>query len=117
MQFDSSITTSEMAQKTGIKFRTLQRHISQLQAMGVVVRKDGRKDGYWEVVKNKQFSDTMPAIITDTFDYDDIVRVLDLDEAFVQHQVDARTLNELIRIPYQFIAMQYGQNSYISILR
>ena len=44
MQFDSSITTSEMAQKTGIKFRTLQRHISLLQAMGGVVRKDGRKD-------------------------------------------------------------------------
>ena len=53
MLFDPSITTSEMAQKTGIKFRTLQRHISQLQAMGIVVRKDGRKDGYWEVVKNK----------------------------------------------------------------
>ena len=53
MLFDPSITTSEMAQKTGIKFRTLHRHISQLQAMGVVVRKDGRKDGYWEVVKNK----------------------------------------------------------------
>ena len=53
MLFDPSITTSEMVQKTGIKFRTLQRHISQLQAMGVVVRKDGRKDGYWEVVKNK----------------------------------------------------------------
>ena len=31
----------------------------------------------------------MPAIITDTFDYDDIVRVLDLDEAFVQHQINA----------------------------
>ena len=53
MLFDPSVTTSEMAQKTGIKFRTLQRHISQLQAMGIVVRKDGRKDGYWEVVKNK----------------------------------------------------------------
>jgi len=53
MLFDPSITTSEMAQKTGIKFRTLQRHISQLQAMGVAVRKDGRKDGYWEVVNNK----------------------------------------------------------------
>ena len=53
MLFAPSITTSEMAQKTGIKFRTLQRHISQLQAMGIVVRKDGRKDGYWEVVKNK----------------------------------------------------------------
>ena len=53
MLFDPSVTTSEMAQKTGIKFRTLQRHISQLQAMGIVVRKDGRKDGYWEVVNNK----------------------------------------------------------------
>jgi len=42
----------------------------------------------------------MPAIITDSFDYNDIVRVLDLDEAFVHHQIDARTLNELIRIPY-----------------
>ena len=31
----------------------------------------------------------MSAIITDTFDYDDIVRVLDLDEAFVFHQVQA----------------------------
>ena len=31
----------------------------------------------------------MPAIITDTFDYDDIVRVLDLDEAFMHHQIDA----------------------------
>ena len=31
----------------------------------------------------------MSAIITDTFDYDDIVRVLDLDEAFVHHQIDA----------------------------
>ena len=53
MLFDPSITTSKMAQKTDIKFRTLQRHIYQLQAMGVVVRKDGRKDGYWKVVKNK----------------------------------------------------------------
>jgi hypothetical protein len=31
----------------------------------------------------------MSAIITDTFDYNDIVRVLDLDEAFVFHQVKA----------------------------
>ena len=30
----------------------------------------------------------MPSIITDTFDYNDIVRVLDLDEAYVHHQVD-----------------------------
>ena len=31
----------------------------------------------------------MPAIITDSFDYGDIVKVLDLDEAFVHHQIDA----------------------------
>ena len=31
----------------------------------------------------------MPAIVTDSFDYNDIVRVLDLDEAFVHHQIDA----------------------------
>jgi len=42
---DSFVTIPEMSLKTGIKFRTLQRHISQLQAMGVVVRKDERRDG------------------------------------------------------------------------
>lgn len=30
----------------------------------------------------------MPSIITDTFDYNDIIRVLDQDEAYVHHQVD-----------------------------
>ena len=42
-----SITTNEMAQKTGVKFRTLQRYISQLQTLGILVREGGRKDGYW----------------------------------------------------------------------
>ena len=31
----------------------------------------------------------MPSIITDTFDYNDLVRVLDQDEAFVHRQIDA----------------------------
>lgn len=31
----------------------------------------------------------MPSIITDTFDYNDLVKVLDRDEAFVHHQIDA----------------------------
>ena len=44
-----NITTNEMAQKTGIKFRTLQRYISQLQTLGILVREGGRKDGYWVV--------------------------------------------------------------------
>ena len=44
-----TITTSELAQKTGIKFRTLQRYISQLQSMGIIIRKGGRKEGFWEI--------------------------------------------------------------------
>ena len=39
------ITTKELAQKTNIKFRTLQLYISQLQSMGILVRKGSRKDG------------------------------------------------------------------------
>jgi len=50
---DVSITTSELAQKTGIKFRTLQRYISQLQAQGILSREGGRKDGRWVVVMDK----------------------------------------------------------------
>ncbi|MDY6006315.1 MAG: winged helix-turn-helix transcriptional regulator [Parabacteroides sp.] len=46
-----SITTNEMAQKTGVKFRTLQRYISQLRTLGILVREGGRKDGYWMVGK------------------------------------------------------------------
>ena len=41
------ITTKVLAQKTNIKFRTLQRYISQLQSMGILIRKGSRKDGYW----------------------------------------------------------------------
>lgn len=31
----------------------------------------------------------MPSIVTDSFDYNDIIRVLEQDEAFVHHQIDA----------------------------
>lgn len=41
------ITTKVLAQKTNIKFRSLQRYISQLQSMGILIRKGSRKDGYW----------------------------------------------------------------------
>ena len=53
IQLNTSITTSELAQKTGIKFRTLQRYISQLQAQGILSREGGRKDGHWVVVMDK----------------------------------------------------------------
>ena len=47
LQANSSITTTELAQKINIKFRTLQRYISQLQESGFLTRKGGRKDGEW----------------------------------------------------------------------
>ena len=49
MKLNPYITTKELAQKTNIKFRTLQRYISQLQSMGILVRKGSRKDGYWMI--------------------------------------------------------------------
>ncbi|MGM9833179.1 MAG: RNA-binding domain-containing protein [Candidatus Limisoma sp.] len=44
-----SITTKELAQKTGVKFRTLQRYVSQLQKLGLLEREGSRKDGHWVV--------------------------------------------------------------------
>ena len=53
IQLNTYITTSELAQKLNIKFRTLQRYISQLKEMGFLSRKGGRKDGEWVVrIKN-----------------------------------------------------------------
>ena len=49
-----SITTSELAQKIDVKFRTLQRYISQLQSLGILAREGGRKEGYWVIIKDKQ---------------------------------------------------------------
>ena len=48
------ITTSELAQKIGIKFRTLQRHIAHLQALGILRREGGRKEGRWVIIQDKQ---------------------------------------------------------------
>ena len=48
-----SITTSELAQKIGVKFRTLQRYISQLQSLGVLSREGGRKEGHWVTIKDR----------------------------------------------------------------
>ena len=51
--FDPYVTTSELAQKTGIKFRTLQRYVSQLQVAGIIIREGGRKEGKWVII-NKE---------------------------------------------------------------
>lgn len=50
IRMNPSITTSELAQKTGAKFRTLQRYISQLQEMEILTREGSRKDGHWVIV-------------------------------------------------------------------
>ena len=50
IQKPPNITTSELAQKTGIRFRTLQRYISQLQSLGVLTREGGRKEGHWVIL-------------------------------------------------------------------
>ncbi len=50
IQREPSVTTSELAQKLNIKFRTFQRHISQLQEMGLLIREGGRKNGHWVIV-------------------------------------------------------------------
>jgi len=54
MLFNPYITTSEMAQKTGIKFRTLQRYVSQLQTAGIIIREGGRKEGRWTIIDKKE---------------------------------------------------------------
>ena len=46
------LTTSELAQKTDIRFRTLQRYISELQSLGVLAREGGRKEGHWVIISD-----------------------------------------------------------------
>lgn len=53
IQADLLVTTSDLAQKLDIKFRTFQRYISQLQEKGFLSRKGSRKDGEW-IVRIKQ---------------------------------------------------------------
>ena len=50
IQANPFVTTSELAQKLDIKFRTFQRYIPQLQEMGLLVREGGRKNGRWIIV-------------------------------------------------------------------
>ena len=47
---DTSLTTSQLAQKTGVKFRTVQRYLALFQQKGLIARVGGRKDGHWEVL-------------------------------------------------------------------
>ena len=47
------VTIPEMSLKTGVVARTVKRDIEYLQAKGVIVRKGGRKEGYWKILKSE----------------------------------------------------------------
>jgi len=44
-------THEEIAKGLGIPRRTIERMTAALKARGVIVRKNGKRDGYWEVLK------------------------------------------------------------------
>lgn len=45
-----TISTKELAQKTSLAYRTLQRELSELQKLGALTREGGRKEGRWVVL-------------------------------------------------------------------
>ena len=47
---DSFVTIPEMSLKTGVATRTIKRDMETLQALGILRRKGGRKNGEWEAV-------------------------------------------------------------------
>jgi ATP-dependent DNA helicase RecG len=49
---DAFVTISEMSLKTGVATRTIIRDIEELQAMGILVREGGRKEGHWMIINN-----------------------------------------------------------------
>ena len=51
LQNNPSYSAKELAQKTGIAFRTIQRELAQMQLMGIIHREGGRKEGLWVVNK------------------------------------------------------------------
>ena len=46
---DSSITTAELSELTGITTRNVARNLKTLQELGILERVGGRKEGYWRV--------------------------------------------------------------------
>ncbi len=47
---DSFVTISEMSLKTEVATRTIIRDLDELQAIGVIAREGGRKEGHWVIV-------------------------------------------------------------------
>lgn len=47
----SDITMSEMADRLGVSYKTMQRAMSELKKNGIVERVGGRRNGYWKINK------------------------------------------------------------------
>ena len=47
---DGTMTSQKIAQKTGVSQRTILKDLTQLQALGILTRDGGRKDGTWVIV-------------------------------------------------------------------
>ncbi len=47
---DAWVTIPEMSLKTSVATRTIKRDIEELQAIGILVRIGGRKEGHWKIV-------------------------------------------------------------------
>ena len=47
---NSSLSSSEMSQKTGMVTRTIQRDLASLHEKGILTREGGRKDGRWVIL-------------------------------------------------------------------
>ena len=48
---NATINANDLSQKMGVASRTIQRELSALQSAGIIVRRGGRKEGYWELIK------------------------------------------------------------------
>jgi Fic family protein len=47
---DETLTSQKIAQKTGVSQRTILSDLNKLQAMEILARDGGRKDGTWVIL-------------------------------------------------------------------
>ena len=46
---EPTLTRQELSERTNISFATIKRILPELQKLGILIRKDGRKFGHWEI--------------------------------------------------------------------
>ena len=48
----TDISLSEIADRLGVSYKTVQRAVADLKKIGVIVRVGGRRKGYWRIKEN-----------------------------------------------------------------